>query len=208
MPEFVKKLMVLGHFRWSDGNIFLHGERAVIFRSAILAEMQNGLYSTIGWKKTDELFRMMGKSQAESAFRRYGKNGIEATGRDAINEEPMIRMGRLFLEITGWGIGGRYIRFGGKNEVVGTIRNSPIALSYIEKYGKTGDTVCHFLTGILEGGFSHISSSGGCASKIRFTEKSCVAQGMKECTFIGRAVQATKARAKAQKTKFAETNLL
>lgn len=182
LPDFVKKLIVLGQLNWRDGNIFLNGERAVIFRADILSEMQHDMCSLMGTETTADFMRRLGRNQAESAFKRYAKNKIDSnTGND---EAPLIKMGRTFLEITGWGLSGKYVWFGSRNKVVGSLKNSTIALSYVERYGKQDGPVCHFIAGILDGGFSHAGGKG----KLRFVEKSCVACGDPECTFEGNVI--------------------
>lgn len=184
LPEFVKKLLVLGQLKWEDGAFFVGGERSVIFRAGLLVELQNRLEERMGWEDAGKLMKDLGREQARSAFERYGKSGIskkaplekyETTG----SEDPVIRAGRLFLETTGWGKF-NYIWFKDKKRSVVEVENSPVALARFERYGKTDRPACHFLAGLLEG------SANALGLAVEYSETACIAQGATKCAFEGK----------------------
>ncbi len=185
LPEFVKKLLVLGQLKWEDGAFLLNGERAVIFRAGLLVELQNRLEARIGREDAGKLMKDLGREQSRSAFERYIKSGINNKapiehGEKTSQEDPVVRAGRLFLETTGWGRF-NYLWFKERKRAVVEVENSPMALAFVEKYGKASERpVCHFVSGLLEGaGFlSNMNAS--------YVEKTCAAQGSsKKCVFEG-----------------------
>lgn len=185
LPEFVKKLLVLGQLRWENGALFLNGERAVMFRAGLLVELQRRLEARMGREDAWKMMKDLGREQSRSAFERYMKFGINEKapmGREekTPSEDPVVRTGKLFLETTGWGKF-NYLWFKGQKRAVVEVENSPIALAFVGKYGKSDGPVCHFVAGLLEGaGFlSKMSAS--------YVEKACAAQGgpSKKCVFEG-----------------------
>lgn len=186
LPEFVKKLLVLGQLKWEGGAFLLNGERAVIFRAGLLVELQRRLEERMGRGDARKLMKDIGREQSRSAFERYMKSGIDRKApvehdEKKSLEDPVVRAGRLFLETTGWGKF-NYLWFRGQKRAVVEVENSPIALAFVEKYGKSDGPVCHFTAGLLEGaGFL----SGMNAS---YVERACAAQQggvSKKCVFEG-----------------------
>lgn len=184
LPEFVKKLLVLGQLKWEDGAFFVGGERSVIFRAGLLVELQDELSRKLGNAEAENMMKSLGHEQARSAFERYTKSGINKKapiehGGDISSEDPVIRAGKLFLETTGWGKF-NYLWFKEQKRSVVEVENSPIALAHFERYGKTDRTVCHFLAGLLEGSTGFILGKD-----VEYLEKECAAQGSKKCIFEG-----------------------
>lgn len=186
LPEFVKKLLVLGQLKWEDGAFFVGGERSVIFRAGLLVKLQNRLEEQIGCENAGELMKALGREQSRSAFERYADSGINkkapiSHGEISYPEDPVIRAGKQFLETTGWGKF-NYLWFKEQKRAVVEVENSPIALAFVEKHGPTSERqVCHFLAGLLEG------STGFTLGKdVKYVEKECVAHGSKKCIFEGR----------------------
>lgn len=185
LPEFVKKLLVLGQLKWEDGAFFVGGERSVIFRAGLLVELQDKLSRKLGHEEAGNMMKALGREQSRSAFERYATSGInkkaplekdETTG----SEDPVIRAGQLFLETTGWGKF-NYLWFREQKRSVVEVENSPVARAYSERYGKTDRPMCHFLAGLLEGSTGFILGKD-----VEYVEKECVAQGSKKCIFDGR----------------------
>lgn len=192
LPEFVRKLLLLGHFRWENGALLINQKRAVIFRAEMLVELQDLLEKKIGDGETAELMKELGRKQATSAFERYFKAGIakrplpDKSGK-SVSEDPVIRAGQLFLETTGWGKF-NYLWFKEQKRAMVEVENSPIALAFLEKNQKNERPVCHFLAGLIEG-----CANATIGMDAECVEKECAAQtGSKKCVFESAFLQPVK----------------
>ncbi len=150
------KMVSLGVVRFDNGRITIKGRTAIFLPAEVLLLSQKLIADKVSKAFADEHMYELGVFHTLSGSPKYYAErkvlGTVLQGEEA-KGDPAFEMGRQVLGFAGYGSIEWVELFNNGEKGVVRIRNSPFAEEYLKMYGKADRPICHYLRGLLSGGF-------------------------------------------------------
>lgn len=163
LSAFLKRLLFARQFFIINGKIEVLGVKQIMMPSDIVLNLQN-----LDEKKTYEIIKKGTIENIKLLARKLGASG-----------EGLLKDIKDIYETFGIGAIEIVDLEQKKKRAIVRIRESPIAMSYIEESKKSKKVVCKYIEAVLAGTFTFLFSAN-----VEAEEKNCLAQGKDFCEFV------------------------
>lgn len=180
LTDFLKKTIMLGKLKSSEGQILFYDEPVLILRTSVLFKIQDDLTKKYGVRAHEFMYNI-GKFNGESAFKKLVpkvknlRKGMEKI--PLVN--PVFQIGSNFFSAGGWGEFEPIFLSKDLKNIKVRVKNSPIANAHLKLNGRSKKPVCSYISGMLEGALAGIFER-----EIKFKEIQCKSQGKDCCIFV------------------------
>jgi predicted hydrocarbon binding protein len=182
IPKFLTRMLALKQIKFGDGTIEIIGRKGVIVPVDTLIFAQKRLEELLGRETAQEFMYNLGKAHTMGGMSRYsGSKEILKSFFDRLpaTGNPMLEFGQQMMKYTGWGTCTIEKIDKNRDKMVVKAENSPLAIEYLKRYGKSEGPVCHYLAGMLCGPLEAVEKS-----EYEYKEIGCMATGKsRECIF-------------------------
>lgn len=179
VSKFLLNIFAKGSIYLQNGRLTLWNNPFLFIPMSSFAILQKGIIDLMGYEGENLLYwlgRLQGRNSSEVFIKRFGYKPSEENFKYFIDGSILVGMGDIHL-----------VELNIPKIATLECVNSPLAITYLDKFGKSKNSMDHYMRGILSGGSEPLVKF-----KIDCNEVKCIAKGDKKCVYELKKVEIEK----------------